>query len=578
MNTWDHTTDVLVVGSGGGGMTAALTASDCESDVLLIEKSAFYGGSTALSGGALWVPNNHLMKEAGYQDSSEEALDYLRIITKGEISEERLRAYVDTIREMVLYLEKNSHVRFQIVPEYPDYYSNVKGSKSAGGRSIEPRPFNARRLKEVRKQILVPPALEIIGGKVMITAADVRVMMSSSPLARLKAAWTFVPYFVNPSRFLSRFDTRLTLGNALIGRLLLSMKERGINSWLNTAARGLIVEDERVVGLEAERSGQKLRIRANKAVILAAGGFEKNQAMREKYQHQPVSAEWSNGNPENTGDAIQMGIEIGAAVDFMDDGWWIPTTMIPGRSLPWYVKDSWWTKLALEQNAEIPWFVLIDRSLPGSIVVNAKGKRFTNEAAPYLDFVNDQRSDHKAGGGTVPAFIIADGRFRARYPFGPILPRLSTRKYIESGFLIVSHTLEGLAEKCGIDPEGLVDEVRRYNEFAAAGEDLDFNKGETPIDRYYGDVNVKPNPCLGSIDKPPFHAYRVYPGDIGTKGGLCTDEHARVLSEDGRPIDGLYATGNCSAPVMGGSYAGAGATIGPSMVFGYIAARHSSGR
>jgi len=572
----DYATDVLIVGSGGGGLTAALSARDLGNDVLLIEKSALYGGSTALSGGAIWAPDNHLMKEAGYPDSRREGLDYLRAITAGKVSEARLRAYVETIPEMITYLEKNSHVRFQVVPEYPDYYPNAAGYKH-GGRTIEPLPFNMRRLGDARRLVLAPPTLELVGGKVMITAANTKTMLSTAIRDRLKTAGAFLPYFFNPSRFLAPFDTRVTLGNALIGRLLLSLRERGVESWLKTSASSLITENGRVVGLEANRSGRRIRIHARRGVILAAGGFEKNQAMRDRFQAQPVSSDWSSGCLENRGDAIRMGIDAGAAVDFMDEAWWAPVTMIPGKSLPWYTKGSWWTELALGRDQEISWFVLVDRSLPGSMVVNAKGRRFADEAAPYLDFARAQMANHRKGDGAVPAHIIVDQRYRSRYPFGPVMPRFPIRRYEQSGFLAVSDTLEGLAEKCEIDPAGLVDEVRRYNQFAVSGRDLDFKKGETAIGRYYGDPNVKPNACLAPLDKPPFYAFKIYPGDLGTKGGLRTDEHARVLGEDGAPIVGLYATGNCSAPVMGATYAGAGATIGPSMTFGYIAARHLSG-
>jgi 3-oxosteroid 1-dehydrogenase len=253
-----------------------------------------------------------------------------------------------------------------------------------------------------------------------------------------------------------------------------------------------------------------------------------------------------------------MGLELGATVDFMDDAWWMPTSLAPGE--------------------EMPNMSIVDRSLPGCIIVNKKGKRFTNEAAPYIDVVKNQYANHFKEGGAIPAYFIMDGRFRSKYPAGPMMPMYTPKRFISNGYLKVADTLEGLAGECGIDPQGLADEVKKFNQYAATGKDLDFKKGDTAIDRFYADPSVGPNPCLGPLTKPPYYAIELWPGDLGTKGGLVTDDHARVLSRDGSPIEGLYATGNNSAAVMGNSYAGAGATIGPSMVFGYIAALHAVGR
>jgi len=575
---WDYRTDLVVVGSGGGGMTAALMASDLGSDVLVVEKSAQYGGSTAMSGGSIWAPNNPLMEREGSPDCPKAALAYLEALTSGKVSEQRLRAFVDGVSEMVRYLEEHSHVRFQIVPEYPDYYAEIEGSRPHGGRTIEPVPLNARQLKGMWKQLGVPPAQEVVWGRWMLTAAEARVLMSASVRARLISGWRFASYCLNPLRSLSRTDTRLTLGNALIARLRLSLADRRVPLWLETRVRRLIVESGRVMGVEAEREGRTIRILANRGVLLASGGFEKNQAMRERYQPPPVCTDWSNGNPDNTGDGIQMGIEVGGAVGLMDQAWWMPTTMVPGGSMPWYSKDAWWTEIARNPGSSLPWFILVDRSLPGTIMVNSKGRRFTNEAAPYPDVANAQFANHTREGGTIPAYLIADHRYHRRYPMGPVMPGLPTGKYVKSGFLKASHSLRGLAEQCGIDAEGLEAEVERYNRHAVAGRDPDFHKGEKPIDRFYSDPAIKPNPCLAPLCNPPYYAIKSFPGDLGTKGGLRTDSHARVLREDDSPIEGLYATGNCSASVMGDGYPGAGATIGPAMAFGYIAARHASER
>ena len=556
--TWDYTTDVLVVGSGGGGMVAALVAKDKGCDAIIIEKGTVYGGSTAMSGGAIWAPNNHFMKEAGVSDSPEGALAYLKAITGGKVAEERLRAYVDTVAEMARYLEENSHSRYRIIPGYADFYPDIEGGRVDGGRIIEPVPFNGRKLGRMRGQMRRLHPQVLVFGRIMVSLSDASVMMDTSMRGRRATFKILGSYFLNPLRLLSGTDTRLTMGNAAIGRLRLSLADRGIPLWLNTSATRLVVDDGRVVGVEAQRDGQRARIRASKGVILAAGGFPRSREMREKYQRPPITDTWTVACPQNTGDAIRMGQEVGAALKFMDQAWWLPTSLVPG--------------------GDMPQMILVERSLPGSMIVNTRGERFVNEAAPFTDVVRAQYANHSETGGAIPAFLIVDARFRKKYPLSPMLPGFTPKKYIDNGYVKIGNTLEELAGKCGIDPQGLVDEVEKLNRYAAAGEDIDFKKGDSVIDRYFGDPAVSPNPCLGPIDTPPYYAIELWPGDIGTSGGLDADAHARVLREDGSPIDGLYATGNCAAAVTGNAYPGAGATIGASMVFGYIAARHASER
>ncbi len=555
---WVHTTDVLVVGSGGGGMTAALSAGDSGAEVLVIEKGRLYGGSTAMSGGSIWVPGNHLAERAGLSDSPDEALAYLVAVTAGRVPEGRLRAYVSAAPEMLRDLQAKSRVRFQLVAGYSDYYPALPGARPGGGRTIEAMPMSARRLGRLWAEMQPLPSQARLFGRMMATAADAHRMVDASLRGRAAAARIVAAYCLNPWRSLAKADTRLTLGNALIGRLRLSLADRGIALWLDTAGEHLIIEDGRVAGIEAVRAGQRLRVRARKGVIQAAGGFARNRAMREQYQAPPVSDAWTVACPADHGDGIRMGLEVGAAVDLMDDAWWMPTSVAPG--------------------CELPNMSIVDRSLPGCMIVNRRGQRFTNEAAPYIDVVKNQYASHGRGDGAIPAYFIMDGRFRKKYPAGPIMPGTSGRRFIASGFLKVADSIEGLAGECGIDPKGLAAEVEKLNRYAATGLDLDFRKGDAAIDRFYADPSVRPNPCLAPLDKPPYWAFELWPGDLGTKGGLVTDQEARVLRGDGSPIEGLYATGNCSASVMGNSYAGAGATIGPSMVFGYLAGRHAAGR
>ena len=553
----EYSVDVLVVGSGGGGMAAALAAVDAGASALVIEKSPVYGGSTAMSGGALWIPNNHLMKKAGLNDSAEEALVYLKKLTAGLVSDDRLRTYVDAGAEMVQYLEEHSRVRFQVVPGYSDYFPHVEGGKAGGGRTIEPVPFSAWKLGSERKLMRPLHPQTRLMGRVMVTAYDAHRMMDTSLKGRMRAAAILAPYFLSPSRFITATDTRLTLGNATIGRLRLSLIDRKVPLWLNTLARHLRIENGRVTGVEVEKDEISIRIKVNKGVILAAGGFARNLTMRKKYQQPPVSDQWTVASFDDGGDAIYLGVEAGAALDLMDSAWWMPTSLVPG--------------------GDLPQMILIERSLPGSIIVNARGERFTNEAGPYISVVNDQYANHSKTDCAIPAYLIVDSRHRSRYPLSPMLPFLTPKKYIENGYLKVGGTIEELAGKCGIDARGLKAEVERFNRCAATGKDEAFNRGGSAIDTFYGDPSCKPNPSIGPLDKPPYYAVEIWPGDIGTNGGLKTDASARVLRGDGTPIEGLYAVGNCAASVMGRSYAGAGATIGPSMVFGWIAARHAAG-
>jgi 3-oxosteroid 1-dehydrogenase len=559
----DHHVDVLVVGSGAGAMTAALRAHDQGASTLLIEKTDRYGGSSAMSSCVLWIPNNPLMPEAGIPDSPKESFEYLAGTTAGVVAEDRLRAFLDAGPQALRYLIDHTHVRVAALPEYPDYYPRVPGSKP-GGRSLEPCHFDARLLGDdflnMRDQNLQMQVM----GRLAMTVTEARNVLTGQPGSMKLFARLMLKYALDiPFRFRSRRDRNLAMGNALIGMLRLSLREREIPLWLETPARELIVEGGRVVGVLAEREGRPVRIRAERGVILAAGGFEGSQAMREKYLPHPTRKEWSCANPHNTGDVIEMGMAVGAAVDLMDDAWWGPVTVAPGESLAR--------------------MFVIEKSLPGSILVDGRGERFVNEGAPYIDVVNAMYARHQAGTPCVPAHLVFDATFRSKYICGPVLqasvqPDWMVRKLLKTGYLKRADTLAELARALGVDAAGLEETVRKVNEYARTGKDLDFQRGDTVFDRYYGDADVKPNPCLAPIEKAPFYAMEAYPGELGTKGGLRTDARARVVTEGGEPIPGLYAIGNCSSSVMGRSYPGAGATIGPAITFGYIAASHATGR
>jgi 3-oxosteroid 1-dehydrogenase len=559
--SWDHSVDLLIVGSGAGAMTAALAGSDAGADVLLIEKGDQYGGSSAMSGGGLWVPCNHLSREAGIEDSPEEAWKYLKACVGEDVPEERLRAYLDTAPEMVAYLCEHTRAEFIPLEDYADYYPNFEGSKP-GGRCLDPKNLAARLLgDEFLKMRESAPQQQILG-RICMTIPEARISLARTPGWVKVIMRLFMKYaFDIPWRFKSKRDRNLSMGNALVGMLRLSLVDRGIPLWLETPARELILEGDRVVGVEAEKDGKRVRIRGTKGVILAAGGFESNQAMREKYLPKPTNAEWTSANPNNTGDIINMGIAIGAGIDLMDEAWWGPAVKFPG-----------------DDRAR---FFVIELSLPGSVMVDKLGRRYVNEASPYGDKVAAMYAKNSPDAETIPSYLVFDANFRKKYPVGPLLPGQQQPDWMAPkeimGLIVKANTLGELANQLEIDADGLAATVAKMNEYARTGKDLDFGRGDTIFDRYYGDTHVTPNPNLGPIDTAPFYGIRTYPGELGTKGGLTVDARARVLKASGEVIPGLYATGNCSASVMGRTYPGPGSTLGPATTFGYLAARDAIG-
>jgi 3-oxosteroid 1-dehydrogenase len=534
-------------------MTAAIVANREGLDSLVVEKTKFYGGSSAYSGGGLWVPNNPLMAEAGLRDSLENARAYMDATVGGRVPAARKEAYLTKAPEMVAYMLQHSRLRLEVVREYTDYYPDRPGAMT-GGRALDPGIYPGRKLGPLLQELRPHPydlPIELVFTtaevkKIALFTRSVRSLLVTAKVF-LRTIWSWVSG-----------AKLLFMGQALVAPLRLSLRDRGVPVWLNTHVKQLIVEDGRVVGVAAEREGQPIEIRANRGVVLAAGGFAHDKEMREKYQRSPISTEWTSASPGNTGDAIRMGLELGAAIDLMEEAWWGPSSVPPGGP---------------------PHFHLIERSCPGSILVDSAGKRFTNEAASYIDVVHAMYERNRPDAVSIPAYFIMDQRFRGRYPFGVTMPGMKfPEEYMKSGYVKTADTLEELAGKIGVDCQGLLETVARFNEFARTGKDLDFHRGESVYDRYYGDATVNPNPCLGVIDKPPFYAVAMIPGDLGTKGGLVTDEHARVLREDGSPIEGVYAIGNTSASVMGDTYPGPGSTLGPAMTFGYVAAMHASGQ
>ena len=539
--------DVVVAGSGAAGMTAALTAADLGLSVVVVEKAGSFGGSTARSGGGIWAPGNAVLRAAGVTDTPDQARAYLAHVAGADVPAELREAFLEHGPAMLDLVLARTPLRLAWVPGYADYYPEAPGGL-ARGRSVEPVPMDSRRLGAELARLARPylPTPDWVA----ITQADYR-WLSLGPrhpraiLAGARVAGRAARGRVTGHRMLS-------LGQALAAGLRAGLLRGGVPVWLDTPMTGLEVRDGRVTGIRATRDGEPVTVRARRGVLIATGGFERNEEMRRRYQREPGGPQWTTGAPGNTGDGILAGLTLGAATGLMDDAWWGPSIALPGG----------------------PYFCLAERSLPGCLLVNGAGQRFVNESAPYVDAVHAMYDGNTPENPHIPAWLVFDQRYRDRYVFAGLPPgRALPRRWYAAGSVVRADDLAGLAQAAGVAADGLAKTVTRFNEFAAAGRDEEFGRGESAYDRYYGDPRCRPNPNLAPLARPPFYAARIVPGDLGTKGGLRTDSRARVLREDGTPIPGLYAAGNASASVMGHSYAGAGATIGPAMTFGYIAAR-----
>jgi len=543
--------DVVVVGSGAAGMTAAMTAAHQGLRAVVVEKASHFGGSTARSGGGVWIPNNEALRACGVTDDTPDAARaYLRSIIGDVVPAERIDAYLDHGPEMLSFVLGNSPLKMQWVPDYSDYYPEAPGGR-LGGRSIEPRPFNGNLLGADID------TLEPDYGKaplnVVVTQADYRwlnllLRHPKGPLRVLTVGMRWMLAKLTGKRLLGR-------GQALAAGLRAGLQQAGVPVLLDTALQDLETSDGRVTGVRVLRDGRPIVLRARHGVIMASRGFDHNEEMRRKYQRAPIGTEWTVGAKANTGDGIRAGQKLGAALELMDDAWWGPSIPLTGG----------------------PWFCLAERTLPGGIMVNSRGKRFFNEAAPYVEAVHrmygGENGQGEGPGENIPTWMIIDQRYRNRYMFAGLQPRAPfPGRWLKSGVVVKAGSIEQLAERTGLPADALAETVARFNDFARAGRDEDFHRGESGYDRYYSDPRNKPNPSLAPLQQGPFYAVKTVPGDLGTKGGMRTDTVGRVLREDNTVIDGLYASGNCSAPVMGHTYAGPGATIGPAMTFGYLAA------
>lgn len=557
MAEWDEVVDFVIVGSGGGGLVASLVASDAGLNPLVIEKQQFVGGSTAMSGGVVWVPNNPLMGADGVPDSYEQGLAYLESVVgppdQGS-SMERRHAFLTYGPEMLAYLQAKG-VQLVRCEGYSDYYDNRNGG-NARGRSVEGVPWDGKQLGEWHTRI--NPGMGR-GLGLVVKTNEVRNLPASF---RSRKAFA-VTARVLARTYLSRLRGKdlLTNGMSLVGQLTKIAVDAGVPIWLNTGVEELIVEGGRVVGVRANRDGVPVLVRGERGVLLAAGGFERNPEMRTKYTKdtQPNDGSWTVANPGNTGEVLAAAIALGAKVDYMDEAVWNPTP-----------------RLELAASS-----LNLARQFPGTIYVNKQGRRFSNESNSYVELGRAMYAND-----AVPAWLIFDDGYRRRYPWGfgmpklrnlaSVLPGRMPREWVANGWIKKADTLQSLAAQIGVPADALVATVHHYNASAVKGEDPAFARGVSQYNKVLGDPSHKPNPSVGPLATAPFYATEIYPGDVGTSGGVITNEHAQVLDQSDNPIPGLYATGNMTATVMGRTYPGAGASIANTTTFGYIAAHHAS--
>lgn len=557
MSAGDVTADAVIVGSGGGALCAALVARARGLDVLVVEKTEFIGGSTAMSGGGIWIPDNPVMRAAGVSDSAADALKHFDAVV-GDAgpasSPQRRLAYLENGPRLVDFLQRQG-IPFRYADGYADNYCDAPGG-SERGRSIEARPFDTRKLG--------PWAPKLRPG----TSTGLGLVGFGTELAAMSYYHRGLQNLLTGARVLTRTyvgklrrQALVANGGALVGRLLQLAVERGVRLWTEAQVRDLVMEDGAVTGVVVRRDGRDQRVAARRGVLLAAGGFSRSDEMRASYGgDQARSAEWSAANPGDTGEVLQLAMEAGAATDLLDEAIWLPGPRMPDGSAPprYPVKRLYAFSRA--------------RWRPGSIMVDAGGRRFANEAMSFMELGQSMFARDRAA-RAVPSWLIFDDAFRRRALFG-VIPGQLPEQWIRDGFITKADTLAGLAAQCGIDPGGLEATTRRFNEFAREGVDADFHRGENAYDRFLGDPRHRPNNCLAPLDRAPFYASAIYPSDLGTCGGLLTDDHARVVTAAEQPIPGLYATGNITASLMGRHYLGAGASIGPTCVFGYIAMNH----
>lgn len=552
--------DIVVVGSGAGAFMAALSAAKQGASVLMLEKGREWGGTSSKSGGGVWVPNSKNIQTAGVSDSPEDAFKYMRaVIPQDEVSDETIKNYIAYAPKMIDFLEQSTSLTMTPVPGYADYYPDIEGWKE-GGRTMDPSPVDGRQLDYDMLTRLVdsPRASKAFSRFSMSILEGVQILAKTPGWVKIFMGIIFGYYKDIPGRFKGPRDRRLTQGNALVAALYMAAKEKGVELVLESPVTDLVAEGNRVTGVVVNGK----TITANKAVVIAAGGFDHNKAMREKYLPKPSTAGYSSGVTTNTGDLIQAAERIGAQLGLMDEAWWAPTAMTPYG----------------------PTVLFSEKSKPGLVIVDKKGQRFMNEAITYNSYGDCFYEAHGKGHDVFPAYCILDAHYRKKYMFGGVvqgeaMPDSMSKDMIGDGKMLVkADTLEELAQKLGVDYQGLQATMEKVKEFAKTGVDTDFKRGSDAHDTMYGDPEVAPNPCWGPMDKGPYYGTQLLLGDLGTKGGLVINNDGQVLNTEGAVIEGLYAAGNSTASIMGSKYPGAGCTLGPAMTIAFKAGHHAVGK
>jgi succinate dehydrogenase/fumarate reductase flavoprotein subunit len=549
--------DVLVVGTGASGMSAAVTAAFYGLEVLVVEKEARYGGTTARSGGWLWIPGTRLATEQGIQEPEGAAKAYLKHEATTHFDEKRVDAFLENGPKAIDFFTRNTCVQFDMPAVFPDYHAEVTGGQQ-GGRSMVTRPFDGRELGERIKQLAPPlPELTVFG-----------MMLGSGPEIRhFMRAFKSVTSFVYVTKRLGKHlldvimhgrGMTLTNGNALAGRLAKAAMDRNIAIWLSSPVKKLVTERDGIAGARVEHEGNSVFVRARQGVVLACGGFPHDIERRKQlFPHAPTGKEHYSPSPAaNTGDGLRMAESVGGRVDVTipHAAAWVPASITTR-------KDG--TK------GVMPHF--IDRAKPGVIAVTPKGARFTNEGNSYHDFVQAMVKACERE-PEICAWLLCDQKALRNYGLGCVAPSpLPIGRHLRSGYLKRGATVAELATQIGIAPATLEATIAEFNTSARKGEDPAFGKGSKAYNRYQGDSSVHPNPCLAPLEHGPYYAIKLVIGDIGTFAGLVTDENTQVLDAESKPIKGLYAVGNDAASIMGGNYPGAGITLGPALTFGYVA-------
>jgi len=556
--------DVIVIGAGAAGLTAACTAATLGARALVLEYTDRIGGTTAISGGMIWVPANYKMREAGLPDELDAARMYLRQLVRGCDNDSRMMAFLARGDEAIRFLDQRTSVKLRPVRRYPDYYPDLPGA-TPGGRVLEPLPFDARELGRDFALLRDPLPEFLLFGGMMVSRDDLPVLrrVGQSPKAMWHTAKLLARYALQ--RLRAHRGTSLVLGNALAARLLKSARELGVEIVVNASVVRIDTDNGAVNGVQVDVDGRVASVRAHRGVIVATGGLSHHADLRRDYVPAAagdLSAAVSSGAARSGVHlAHELGTQLSRPSCGIDDAlaWWVPVSQFERKD---------------HRRAVFP-HVVTDRAKPGLIAVNRQGRRFVNEAVSYHEFVRAQLRDPQQA---IPAWLICDRKFLWKYGLGRLHPfALSVRREVEEGYLKQSRTLEGLATAIGVPVDAFCSTVRTFNAAAERGEDPEFGRGADIYQRHLGDSDHLPNPCVAPIEHAPFYAVAVRPADLGIAAGVVTDEHARVLRGDGSAIRGLYACGNDMHSIMNGAYPGPGITLGPALVFGYVAAQHACG-